>query len=590
MATPASASRALIASGVDPVRLFAQAEARFMDSFDILQLVSASKERVLFLVRDKVLKRRVALRLQVTPGTPGRRWFECETELLAVLDHPVLRPVYAAGYAGDWAYRVSKWIDGEAILDAVHRSPRPVPTVLQLARDLTTFLEYLHTQRIVIRQLAPATIIVETTERNYVTDLRYANICLEVGRPAQDADALPFLAPEIRDGGTPEPWSDIYSAGALLYFAVTGHVPPLEPEAVRPPRTLRPTCPQALERIILRALHRDPDDRYMTAAEMADDLASDLGEFDVPISVAPPLGGVTEDAHAWEKRLRRALGDDYELLEELGAGGFGRVYLVRDLALERPVALKVLHPYLTADPNVVERFRREAQFAAQLHHPNIVEIFNIGGRAGLLWYTMAYVPGASLNRVVERDGPLPVERVVDILEDALAGLRQAHARGLVHRDLKPENLLIEVDTGEARIADFGLALAFQDYDTYGGASPRSGTPEYAAPEQLLGETIDHRADLYSLTLAAYFALTGRSPFEGGTVESIVARQAAGLLPDVLTLRQDVPQRLVHVLAQGAARAPEDRFQSAEEYEKALLAALNPRRAFVRRVLRRFTGG
>lgn len=588
MATPASKSRARIAPDVDPVSLFAEVEERFHDHFDILQLVAASPERALFLVRDKTLKRRVALRIQLTPQTPERRWFECETQLIAALDHPVLRPVYVAGSVGDWVYRVSKWIDGEAVLDAVQRAPRPIPTVLQLGRDVTSFLEYVHTQRIVLRQLAPATIIVENTGRYYVTDLRYANICLDVAQPSQDPDALPFLAPEIRAGQPPEPASDIYSAGALLYFAVTGRAP--EAEAIQAPRAIRPACPQALERVILRALSSDPDRRYLTAAEMADDLVSELGDFDVPISVAPALGGATEDARVWEKRLRRALGDDYELLEELGAGSFGRVYLVRDLALERPVALKVLHPYLTADPNVVERFRREAQLAAQLNHANIVEIFDIGGRAGLLWYTMAYVSGPNLAQVVEQEGPLPVARVVEILEDALAGMQHAHEHGLVHRDLKPENLLIEERTGEVRITDFGLALAFQAGDHHGGASSRSGTPEFASPEQLLGEPVDHRADLYSLTLAAYYALTGQSPFASTTLEAVVARQAAGLLPDVLALREDVPKRLVHVLAQGAERVPADRFTSAEDYARALRAAGRSRGAVLRRLVGRMLGG
>lgn len=584
MTTPARTSRELIAPEIDAADLFQQAQERFDDVFEILQLVAASPERGLFVVRDKVLKRRAALRIQLTPGTNGRRWFECETQLLAALDHPVLRPVYGAGQRGDWAYRVSKWIDGESLVDAVLRGPRPIPTALQLARDLISLLEYVHSQRIVMRQLAPTTIIVESTERNYVTDLRYANICLDVANPTHEDRALAYLAPEVRVGYLAEPWSDVYSAGGVLYFAVTGHAPADEPEEIAFPRTLRGACPQALERIIMRSLMRDPNDRYLTAAEMGDDLVSDLGEFDIQIAVAPGLGSGTEDARQWEKRLRRALGDDYELLEEIGAGSFGRVYRVRDLALERDVALKILHPYLTRDPHVVARFRREAQLAAQLHHPNIVEIYDIGGRAGLLWYAMAYVPGTSVAKLVETDGPLSVPRVVALLEDALSGLRHAHERGVVHRDLKPENLLIERGTGRARIADFGLALAFKQ-DDKAGASSRSGTPEFAAPEQLLGEPVDQRADLYSLTLVAYYALTGQSPFAGGTIESIAARQAVGRLPDVQQFRRDVPPDLLRVLARAAARHPSDRFQSAEAYLRAMRDALRQRRGVLARLFR-----
>lgn len=573
----------MIAPDVDAASLFAETQARFRDALEIIQLIAANKERALFLARDRTLKRRVALRVHLVPETPARRWFECETELIAALDHPTLRPVYGAGTAADWAYRVSKWIDGESLVEAVERGPRPIPTVLQLTRDLTSLLEYVHAQRIVVRQLAPPTIIIEVTERNYVTDLRYANTCLEFAPRQYDAAAIPFLAPELRRGAAPEPGSDLYSAGALLYFAATGRAPEPEPTAITPPRTLRPAVPQALDRVIMRALAADPNDRYLTAAEMSDDLVSDLGEFDVQMQIAPQMGMATEDARAWEKRLRRALGDDFELLDEVGAGGFGRVYRVRDLALERDVALKVLHPYLTADPKVVERFRREAQLAAQLHHPNIVDIYDIGGRAGLLWYIMAYVPGVSLAALVEREGPQPVARVIQVLSDALAGLDHAHERGLVHRDLKPENILIDRTTGRVRIADFGLAIAFKG-DKLGGASSRSGTPEFAAPEQLLGEPVDHRADLYSLSLTAYYALTGRPPYQGLTIELLAARHAAGRLPDVTRHRRDVPETLVRVLERGAARLPDDRFQSARAYREALINAVRRRRGWIERLL------
>jgi serine/threonine-protein kinase len=281
----------------------------------------------------------------------------------------------------------------------------------------------------------------------------------------------------------------------------------------------------------------------------------------------------TEDSRAWEKRLRRALGDEYELLNELGAGGFGRVYRVRDLRLEREVALKILHPFLTTDPAVVDRFRREAQLAARLDHQNIVQIFDIGGRAGLQWYTMEYVPGKSLAQIVQNTGPLPLDRVVRLLAESLAALQHAHAQGLVHRDLKPENVLIDGVDGGVRIADFGLALAFQGPDRFGGASAsRGGTPEFAAPEQLLGEPVDARTDLYSLSAVGYFALTGEPPFPGGSVESIVARQSLGELPDISGVRKDVPDRLMTMLAKGAAPRPADRFVSAEQYAQSLKRA------------------
>ncbi len=567
--------------GVDAAYLFARAEETFSDLFEIERVVAATDIRALFVARHTVLKRRVALRVHFQPNSQGRRWFEREGELLASLDHPSLRPVFSAGYRGDWAYRTSKWIEGESLHEAVERGPRPIPAVLQIARDIISGLDYAHGERVIVRRIIPASLMLGRGGRAIITDLRWSNPCLEVAEPDIDPSSDSFLAPETRGGRPGEPASDVYTAGALIYFAVVGHEPAADPAEIVPPRTLREACPQALERIIMRALKADQSQRHFTAAEMGDDLLSDLGDLSFQ-GAAAPAAGAADDPAAWEKRLRRALGDEYELLDQLGSGAFGRVYLVRDLALERQVALKVLHPSLTADRHVVERFLKEAQLAAQLRHPNIVDVYDTGGRAGLLWYTMEYVRGENVAQLVHRTGPLPASRVVDLLEQGLSALQHAHATGLVHRDLKPENLLIEHLSGRVQITDFGLAVALDDRG--GGASSRSGTPEFAAPEQLLGEQVDLRSDLYSLSIVALYALTGRPPFGGGSIEAVLARQAAGMLPEVR--RDDVPDELLHVLAKGAARDPEDRFPSAEAYLQELKQAIrraraNPWRAFKR---------
>lgn len=581
-------SHSLISASIDTVALFRRVQQMFADTFEVLELVAASPSRALFVARDHVLRRKVGLRVHVEPNTAGRLWFERETELLAALDHPVLRTIYAAGYVDDWAFRIVKWIEGESLADAVARGPRPIQAVLQLARNVAAALEYVHTQHIVLRRLAPSMVMIDAAERPYIVDVRYASVLLDVVAPDPDRTKEPFVAPEIRGGGAGEPACDVYSAAALLYFAVTGRPPALTPGELVPPRKLRETCPAALERVILRGLRHDPQARYLTAVEMLKDLVSDLGEFDIQLTLGSAQGSTLEDPRAWEKRLRRALGDEYELLEELGAGGFGTVYRVRDLALEREVALKVLHPYLTVDPGVVERFRREAQMAAQVMHPNIANTYDIGGRAGLLWYTMEYIKGRNVARLVQAEGPLPVDRVVRILLDALTGLQFAHMRGLVHRDLKPENLLIDDATGTVHIVDFGLAIALRGGAGVHGVTSQSGTPDFAAPEQMLGERVDLRTDIYSLTLVALFALTGTVTYRGDSVESVLARRAAGELPELEMLRDGVPERLLRVLARGAARAPEDRFQSAAEYAAALRSATTPEGGLVgivRRILK-----
>jgi serine/threonine-protein kinase len=313
--------------------------------------------------------------------------------------------------------------------------------------------------------------------------------------------------------------------------------------------------------VILRGLRPEPRQRYFTATEMLEDFVADAGVFHEP-AVAPAT--MEKD---FERRLRRALGDDYELLNEIGSGGFGRVYRARDLGLEREVAIKVLHPQLTADPGVMERFRREAQLAARLRHPNIVSVYDIQSRAGLQWYVMEFVPGANVAQLVKKEGPFPIQKTTRLLFEALSALEHAHGLGLVHRDVKPENMLIEPD-GRLRITDFGLALALRG-DRFGGATSRSGTPQFAAPEQLLGERVEQRADLYSLGAVAYFTLLGRPPFEGTTPEAILAKQTVDALPSLREARPDVSREFEEVLRHTVVCDPSQRYKSAGALRQAL---------------------
>ena len=251
---------------------FARAEHALGARYRLERAVAENSERVLFVGQDKVLNRRVSIRVNFTGEDPLRAWFLREAEALAQLDHPAIRHVYDVGVVGEIAYRVGNWIDGESLETAAARGPRLYPAVHALARDVLSALEHSHTQGILVRRIVPAGMILSHSGRGTVTDLRFCSWALPAIPPGIEPSGKAFMAPEVRDGAVGEPASDIYTAGAVLYFALTGMVPEIDPEAIPRPSDLRPTTPRAVERIVIRALQRDPRQRYMSAAEMLEDV------------------------------------------------------------------------------------------------------------------------------------------------------------------------------------------------------------------------------------------------------------------------------------------------------------------------------
>jgi serine/threonine-protein kinase len=221
-----------------------------------------------------------------------------------------------------------------------------------------------------------------------------------------------------------------------------------------------------------------------------------------------------------EDRLRWAIGDDYEVLASLGTGQFGSVWRVRDLSLEREVALKMLHPSIARNEGAVARFRREARMAAQLQHPAIVPIYDWDSKGDVSWYIMELEEEGSVDDLVARQGPRTFHEIAPQIDSVLDGLVLAHANGIIHRDLKPANILID-RYRRWRLSDFGIANALGEDKT--GAT---GTPAFAAPEQLLGESQGAGCDLFAVAGIVIFTLTGELPFGGGDARTILAQQLA----------------------------------------------------------------
>ncbi len=229
-----------------------------------------------------------------------------------------------------------------------------------------------------------------------------------------------------------------------------------------------------------------------------------------PGDASCPACGAVRDAAEEDarQRLTSAAGELYEIVRAIGQGGMGHVFLARDRRLGRLAALKVLPPFDALRAGRVERFRREAEIAAKLSHPNIVPVYGAGGDAATPWFAMAYVEGETLAARLEREGPLPLADALRVLREIGDALAYAHRRGVVHRDVKPSNILLERETHRALIADFGISRAF-DAEGMTQSGVALGTPGYMAPEQASGAAVDPRADEYALGLVSYEMFTGR---------------------------------------------------------------------------------
>lgn len=481
-------------------------------------------------------------------------WLSAEARFLAHRGHGAIPTTYdywpgAPGSVRGPGY-VRRWISGESAGSRIRQAgPYDLSASLQLLRAAGLALAYLHSSGTVHGAVSAETIWGTPTGQIWLLGWEWA-----LPRNLIPSGVFPYrgrlpIPPEWPDGEwSPTPESDQWQLAATAFASLTAEYPP----ANAPPLPLvRPDVPQALARVIARGLHADPSRRYNSIAALLRDLDRAVGTR-TSVFVSGTNSAIRAAGDSEEERLRWATGEDYEVLARLGSGTFGSVWRARDLTLEREVALKMLHPRVASDEAAVRRFRREAQLAAQLSHPAIVPIYDWDTNGGVSWYTMELAEGGSLADLVARAGPRTVAQIAPHIDQVLDGLAAAHAVGIIHRDLKPENILIDRHR-RWRIADFGVAKVSGEELLSG----TTGTPEFAAPEQLLGEPQGPSVDCFEIAAIVLYLLSGRPPFGTGDGRAILARELTG---DVdLT---PYPPAIAEWLRRGLAPVPESRFVDA----------------------------
>ena len=254
----------------------------------------------------------------------------------------------------------------------------------------------------------------------------------------------------------------------------------------------------------------------------------------------------------------------YALIAQQGSGGMSVIYRAVDRMLQRNVAVKILRPSLTTDPAFLEKFRNEARSIANLSHPNIVTVFDVGSDGSTHYIVMELVDGQDLKKVIKATGAMPLEKVIDITLQICAGIGYAHRSGIVHADIKPQNILLTRDE-KVKVTDFGIAQALSDTQPQQRAEVVWGSPHYFSPEQAKGEQPSARSDVYSIGIVMFEMLTGRLPFTGTNQQELAMAHIRERIPLVIEFNPSVPPGLAELIKQAMAKEPAERFRDADQF-------------------------
>ena len=303
-------------------------------------------------------------------------------------------------------------------------------------------------------------------------------------------------------------------------------------------------------------------------------------EYEAEQRFCPRDGSTLKSLSASGDLVGSIIADRYHVISKLGEGGMGQVYLAEHVRMGRKSAVKVMNPGMVNDADAISRFNREASNASRISHPNVAAIYDFGETSdGLIYLAMEFVEGEPLTKLIEREGPLPAARAANIVRQTGEALAVAHDLGIVHRDLKPDNIMIAKDRDGAdcvKVVDFGIAKsASHDAQKVTRTGLVIGTPEYMSPEQLAGDPLDGRSDIYSLALVAFTMLTGRLPFPSETVQESMIMRLTERPRSLAEMKPDVswPSPLQAAIDKGLARDARERYATAAEFGRDVSTAV-----------------
>jgi serine/threonine protein kinase len=533
-----------------------------VSGYEILGRLTPGGMGVVYRARQVALNRTVALKVMLGgahAGSQERARFRVEAEAVASLSHPHIIPIYDYGEWNGLPYLAMEFAEGGSLAQRLVGLTMALPEAAGLVETLARAVHFVHERGIIHRDLKPANVLLTDQGVPKLADFGLAKRLDQdqgLTRTRAVLGTAGYMAPEQAAGDTHAlgPAADVYALGAILYELLTGQ-PPFQAETYEltihqvlseeppPPTRLRPDVPPELEAICLRCLEKEPARRFANALALADDLRRyQDGE---PISTRPL------DTFEWHARAARRAG--YEILDVLGAGSWGIVYKARHLPLKRVVALTMIAGRTGGDPGRLPRLRAGAEAAAQLHHPNLVEVYDFGEHNGELYIATEYVEGASLADGLT--GPLqPAELAAALTETLARAVHHAHQRGLIHGGLKPSRVLLAAD-GTCKIIGLSLAPVWRD-------EPSASC--YMAPEQADPRpgAIGPATDVYVLGAMLYELLSGRPPILADTVGDMLEQVRSGTPEPPRHWRPEVPHGLESICLRCLEKEPARRYPSA----------------------------